>query len=440
MIRDLISVVIPVYNAEPFLMECLDSCLDQSYSSIDVIVIDDGSTDRSAAILDDYALKDSRITVIHKSNEGYGKSVNLGIDRARGEWIAILEPDDYTVPYMYGELLRTAKKHEVDFIKSNFYEFRETEGYRRFTYRQTIAGLDFYDRVFCPRNHENSITGFCANWTGLYRKSFLDEFGIRHNVTPGASYQDTGFNFLVNAYARRAYYMHEAFYHYRCDNPNSSVLQKDKVYFINEEMEYIRKHIKKYDGQLFDSILPMYMLYKFLHYTSNMTRIDTTFKPDFVKRWSSELWEHRSNGELPNSFINRYDISYNIKMLLFCPEKYLETAMNPGVVADRSCLAEYYAGYISRFKNVWLYGAGKVARDFSARFEAAYPGKIHGYYVTKMDREYDNEKPIVVFSAEKHNGNDLIIICCSPKFSDEIEKLLGANHITEYLLSREIVF
>ena len=169
MIRDLISVVIPVYNAEPFLRECLDSCLSQSYTNIDVIVIDDGSTDRSAAIIDGYARKDNRITAIHKANEGYGKSVNLGIDMARGEWIAILEPDDYTVPYMYGELLRTAKKHGVDFIKSNFYEFRETEGYRRFTYRQTIAGLDFYDRVFCPRNHENSITGFCANWTGLYR-------------------------------------------------------------------------------------------------------------------------------------------------------------------------------------------------------------------------------------------------------------------------------
>lgn len=108
-------------------IQCLDSCLSQSYNSIEVIVIDDGSTDQSAAILDDYVQKDSRITAIHKANEGYGKSVNIGIDRARGEWIAILEPDDYTVPYMYGELLRTAQKHAVGLIKSSFYEFRGLE-------------------------------------------------------------------------------------------------------------------------------------------------------------------------------------------------------------------------------------------------------------------------------------------------------------------------
>ena len=102
MTRDLISVVIPVYNAEGFLQECLDSCLNQSYTNIEAIVIDDGSTDRSAAIIDGYARKDSRITAVHKENEGYGKSVNLGIDMAHGECISILEPDDYVVPYMYG--------------------------------------------------------------------------------------------------------------------------------------------------------------------------------------------------------------------------------------------------------------------------------------------------------------------------------------------------
>ncbi len=93
-----ISVLIPVFNVERYLKQCLDSIIGQSFQEIEVICVDDGSSDRSGAILDEYAQADSRIKVIHKKNTGYGNSMNAAIDSARGDYIAIIESDDFAEP------------------------------------------------------------------------------------------------------------------------------------------------------------------------------------------------------------------------------------------------------------------------------------------------------------------------------------------------------
>ena len=90
-----ISVLVPVYNVECYLEQCLESLVKQSFKDIEMICVDDGSTDCSGLILDRYAASDSRIRVIHKQNTGYGDSMNVALDCARGEYIAILESDDY---------------------------------------------------------------------------------------------------------------------------------------------------------------------------------------------------------------------------------------------------------------------------------------------------------------------------------------------------------
>ena len=142
-----VSVVIPVYNVKKYIKECLDSVLNQTLNNIQIICVDDGSTDGSEKILDEYEKKDSRITVIHKANGGYGQAMNIGNAHARGEYIAILEPDDYIDIDMYEELYSIAKEKDLDFVKSNYYRFWGDGESRKFEYAPLNGDRDMYNKV-----------------------------------------------------------------------------------------------------------------------------------------------------------------------------------------------------------------------------------------------------------------------------------------------------
>ena len=96
-----VSIIVPTYNVEEYLRECMDSVINQTLKEIEIICIDDGATDNSGKILDDYARKDRRVKVFHNENGGYGKAMNYGLMHANGEYIGIVEPDDYVLPDMF---------------------------------------------------------------------------------------------------------------------------------------------------------------------------------------------------------------------------------------------------------------------------------------------------------------------------------------------------
>lgn len=93
----MISIIVPVYNVEPYLRKCLDSILDQTYRDLEILIIDDGSTDGSGAICDEYAGKDDRIKVFHTENKGLSAARNLGLDNATADWIGFVDSDDWIV-------------------------------------------------------------------------------------------------------------------------------------------------------------------------------------------------------------------------------------------------------------------------------------------------------------------------------------------------------
>ena len=105
-----VSLVVPIYNVERYLKKCLDSCTKQTLKDIEIICVDDGSTDKSYDIVKQYARKDKRIVPITKKNAGYGNSMNIGMDKARGEYIGIVESDDYVERDMCEFLYSVAKK------------------------------------------------------------------------------------------------------------------------------------------------------------------------------------------------------------------------------------------------------------------------------------------------------------------------------------------
>lgn len=112
-----VSVVVPVYNVQTFLPECLDSLISQSLKNIEIICVNDGSTDDSLTILRSYAEKDSRVKVLTKENRGYGHTMNLGFSAAKGEYIGICESDDFADKRMYEDMYRFAKKKNLDCLR-----------------------------------------------------------------------------------------------------------------------------------------------------------------------------------------------------------------------------------------------------------------------------------------------------------------------------------
>lgn len=116
-----ISVLVPVYNVEKYLNLCLDSILAQTFTDLEIICIDDGSTDKSGEILDRYAENDARIKVIHKPNSGYGKTMNMAVSLASGRYIGIVESDDTIEKDMYQILYNCITRYDLDFVKTDHY-------------------------------------------------------------------------------------------------------------------------------------------------------------------------------------------------------------------------------------------------------------------------------------------------------------------------------
>lgn len=239
-----LSVIIPVYNAAPFLHEVLDSLSSQTFRDFEAIAVNDGSTDDSLEILRDYAARDSRIRILDGPNGGYGKAMNRGMDAATGKYMAILEPDDYLPCEAYDILSGLAEAHQLDVVRGTHCTFYEEDGQSRFHY---VIPLRRPGEVFCPRQELPGVFEFGPHiWTGLYRIAFLKEHGIRFHESPGASYQDTGFFFLCAAYADRYMLTDEVTYLYRTNNPNSSVNNVGrKRYALMEEYAHIRRCLEE---------------------------------------------------------------------------------------------------------------------------------------------------------------------------------------------------
>lgn len=167
--KDLLSVIVPVYNVETYLPQCLDSILSQDYENLEIILIDDGSTDSSGAICDRYAAQDPRIHVIHQANGGAAAAKNAGLRAARGEYLTFADSDDYLEPDSYGYMLRALRDSGADVAEFTFRDVYRTrrEGQNFHRGRSLVPAGD-YLTWFLTRWH-------CALlWNKVYKRSLFD--------------------------------------------------------------------------------------------------------------------------------------------------------------------------------------------------------------------------------------------------------------------------
>lgn len=290
-----VSIVVPIYNVEKYLPECLDSIIKQKLKEIEIICVDDGSTDSSLEICQRYAKKDKRVKVITKPNAGYGNSMNLGMSYASGEYIGIVESDDWVEPTMFYDLYTAAKKHNAQIVKSDYFEFSTTGAFKE-QYIQTPTDKKYYNTVINAYDLEDIYHFRMNTWTGIYKNDFLREFNIRHNETPGASYQDNGFWFKTLSLAGRVVFINKAYYHYRQDNPNSSINSRGKVFCMCDEYAFIREFLEA-NPDMKRRHLRIFLVKKYYNYFYTYTRVAPEHKVVFLERFAEEFRESYRAGE-----------------------------------------------------------------------------------------------------------------------------------------------
>jgi len=225
----LISVIIPVYNVEPYLRQCLDSIVNQTLRDIEIICIDDGSTDGSYAILQEYAQKDKRIVILQQQNSGAGIARNLGLQFATGEYIHFLDADDYLSFGAYEKMYTAAEKNNVDFLKAKVFGFDNATGKQVDNPWYTLSALEKKDfgRIFTFLDNPQKFTKiFVVPWNGIYKRSFLYEHNIVFNDL--ICVNDRSFYNHVLIHAQRFMFLDEFVVHYRINNQSSLVGQRGK--------------------------------------------------------------------------------------------------------------------------------------------------------------------------------------------------------------------
>jgi len=237
---NIISIIVPIYNVEKFLTRCLDSILAQSLKDIEIILVNDGSTDLSLNICKDYQKKDNRIIIIDKINEGVSVARNTGIEAATGKYIGFVDPDDWIEPTMYENIYKTAEKYKCNIAFCNYSkDSKHTSNTKMLKVQKDVLGkLDIINELIANMIGIEDILPKYYNvmgcvWRCLYRKDFIEKFHL--SFQPGITImEDLIFNVQALIYCDKVCIDHGVYYHYMknktsCLHSYNEKMWKDQV-------------------------------------------------------------------------------------------------------------------------------------------------------------------------------------------------------------------
>lgn len=233
-----ISIIVPVYNVEHELSRCVDSILNQSYTNIEVILVDDGSTDRCPSICDAFVMKDRRVRVIHKPNGGLSSARNAGLREASGEWILYVDSDDYILNDSCERLIAVGAKYDCDIVSAD--AIREFNGGREYMVHGSLADGKCYPSRDFIKKTVKPCEWYAPAWFNLYKRSFL----IENNLffVEGLLHEDMEMQPRVFLAAKTVAYCAYPFYRYV--DRASSIMNASKVDERVTAMEWIYSNWK----------------------------------------------------------------------------------------------------------------------------------------------------------------------------------------------------
>lgn len=314
-----ISVIMPSLNVRPYIRECVQSVCNQTLRNIEIICVDAGSTDGTLEILREFEKNDPRVTVIVSDKKSYGHQMNLGLKHAQGEYIGIVETDDFASPTMYANLFAVAEKRDADVVKANWHRF-QTKPIQHDILFERYAGIP-YNKVLTVGEKKKLLDGASGIWSGIYRKSFLARNEIDFLETPGASYQDTAFLLKVIMAAQSMILLKKGWLHYRIDNDNSSVHSSGKVFCVCDEMKSVHAYInarpalkKTYQADIWSRTATVY--------DWNDKRLADSLRIDFLKEVQAEFTQGLESGSFKLDYLTGRYRGF-IEQVLESPESYV---------------------------------------------------------------------------------------------------------------------
>lgn len=335
-----VTILVPICNVERYLGECLESLVNQTLKDIQIICIDDGSTDNSPQIIEKYANRDPRIEVISKPNSGYGDSMNKGLEQARGEYIGIVESDDFASKNMFEDLYNIAKTNNADIVKSNYYFHNSDTLDPDDDEVATPVATSPLHMVVNPLQEQNIFLEAPSIWAAIYRRDLLNQEGIRFLPTPGASFQDTSFNFRAFAAARRVVFTDIPYLHYRIDNVNSSVKSPKKVFCICDEYDAMWNYLETH-SEAMEALGKQLPRIQYGGYFWNLDRLTPAVQPAFYERFVKDFARIKEAGLLDESYFD--EVSWRrINELIDDPEKFYKKEYGP-IKVKRSVVAFFEA-------------------------------------------------------------------------------------------------
>ncbi len=273
LIKPDVSIIVPVYNVENYLRQCMDSIIGQTHTNIEIICINDGSTDHCGAVLDQYASQDRRITIITQPNRGLSAARNAGLKRANGKYILFVDSDDWLHPQTVAELYRQISKFAADICVYGFRCSHENKSNLPLNYYGLLP-----DSTFTYEQISEKIFGWVSVWSKMYRRRFI----CRHNLTfpEGLIFEDVIFHVRSFVYASKICQLNRSLYYYRTDN-QTSIMNSSAT-----------------DNRLLDILQSVDMVYSFLKDANKITAMKTQFCLFMMWHLSSHL--QRAAGPIKN--------------------------------------------------------------------------------------------------------------------------------------------
>lgn len=396
-----VSIIVPVYNVEAYVRQCLDSLIHQTFEDMEIIGVDDGSTDESGRILDAYALKDKRVRVIHKENSGYGHSMNVGLDHASGEYIAVVESDDFAEPDMVDKMYRAMQVSGADIVKARHYDYRGGQDYLC-----NLIGEFPKERVTNSMEQPGILKLAHTIWSCMYRRAFLVENNIRFHETKGASYQDISFAMQGWLKAQKVYFIEDAFLHYRNDNPNSSMHNPAKIFCVFEEYSWLEE---KFQGfwENHAELEKYFVAQKYMDYFSHYYRVAMQYQYAFLLKFSEELKKDLEKNRLqeacyqPSVWSALLEIDRDInQFFLKSAKKLQDLRLEVCSFCNEESYKKGFLEAVDAYTEIFVYGAGKVGQKL-ADMLMENGISVTAFAVTAMDANLKEYREIPVIEVEK---------------------------------------
>lgn len=413
-----VSVVMPSLNVADYIGEAIDSVTHQTLDEIEIICIDAGSTDGTWEIISDKACNDERIKVLKSDVRSYGYQVNMGIEASHGEYVAILETDDYVDSGMYEELYNVAIRDQLDYVKCNYSTYTtDSNGKRQFIKRIISNVRMFYDELFAPSEYPELAIDDWYLWNGIYKRRFLIDNDIKFSETAGAAFQDIGFLHRVSVAAKKVRFVNKSLYRYCVDREGASSNSSRTLSFIRQEYGLLLDDIKYKMDYNWNRLLYVRMGKSYVRACMD-TADDVMTENDCLKLcdWLTQQMVEAVKA----SYVTENDMPYGMRDYYRCLLDSVETFID-----NRRERRNRFFSFLESGSMIVIFGCGNYGRDARKKIESC--GYSIDYYMdnnkTLWGKKVDGVEVVEPVKVNEF-PKDVCYVIANEKYGEEIKNQL----------------